>query len=130
MRSRHESTRIVRFVKMNKEPQPQHGFFAPERPKRAVSRLMDAAPDVIAGQPDMLPAERREMFDGFRSHIAALAVQLSKRVFEINSIMPPENASASSNTIRDGDGQPTPEIAALIPFRLYYAKGYDGYFRL
>jgi hypothetical protein len=26
----------------------------------------------------MLPAERRDMFDGFRSHIAALAVQHSK----------------------------------------------------
>ena len=51
---------------------------------------MDAAPDVIAGQPDMLPAERRDMFGGFRSHIAALAVQLSKRVFEINSISRPK----------------------------------------
>ena len=78
MRSRHESARIVRIVKMNKEPKPQHPFIAPQRPKRAVSRLMDAAPDVIAGQLDMLPAERRDMLDGFRSHIAALAVQHSK----------------------------------------------------
>ena len=49
-------------------------------------RLIVTAPDIIPGQPDMLPSERGDMLGELRPDVASFAAQPVERTFEIHRV--------------------------------------------
>ena len=61
MGSLHESALSVRLLGQTQNSSRKQRWPLPQRPERAGTRLILGAPDVIARQADVLPAERRDV---------------------------------------------------------------------